>query len=119
MYGDFEVIRPKTGSGKEILLIRFPQKIDMKASDDLLFVVGTMVEGGLRKVIFDLASLEYIDSTGIGYFIKIEKILRAKDGVLAIAAMRQSIANVFELIGMEKITKVISTVEEAISLVRL
>ena len=73
----------------------------MEMSDEFNLVMSTLVNGGMKKVVFDLSELKYIDSTGIGLVISVAKQLRAKGGDLAFFNVNPSILEIFNLVKMD------------------
>ena len=99
-----EMIRSATALSKDDLNTSFVYKIRlsgnfvMEISDEISLFVNTLINGGMKKVVFDLTDLKYIDSTGIGIFISLTKAVRAKGGDLVFLNVNQKILEVFHLV---------------------
>jgi anti-sigma B factor antagonist len=78
------------------------------------FVAGTLGEQK-RELILDLASLEEIDSAGLGALVAILKWVRRYEGTMRISGMRPQVRDVFELTMLHRIFPVNATVEEALA----
>lgn len=99
-----EMIRTSGVMNKEDLNQSFIYKIHlvgnfvMEISDEFNLVMSTLIGGGMRKVVFDVTSLKYIDSTGIGILISVTKAIRAKGGDIVMLNVNQKILEVFNLV---------------------
>jgi anti-anti-sigma factor len=65
-------------------------------------------------VIFDLSFLQFIDSSGLGSFLSILRILNSRSGELKLACMTKPIRTVFELICMHKVFEIYHSIDEAL-----
>jgi anti-sigma B factor antagonist len=72
----------------------------MEISDEFTLLLTTLVDGGMKNVVFDLSDLKYIDSTGIGIFISVAKQMRAKGGDLAFFNVNPALLEIFNLVKM-------------------
>ena len=70
----------------------------MEISDEFSLLMTTLITGGMKKVVFDLAELKYIDSTGIGIFINVTKQVRTKGGDLVFFNVNPKILEIFHLV---------------------
>lgn len=70
----------------------------MEIADEFNLLLNTLVDGGMRNVVFDLGDLKYIDSTGIGLFIGLTKQLRSKAGDLVFFNVNAKVLEVFQLV---------------------
>lgn len=69
---------------------------------------------GNKLVIFDLEKLKFIDSSGLGVFLSLLKVIKTRGGHLCLSSMTASVKTVFELISMQKIFDCCDTIEQAI-----
>ncbi len=67
----------------------------------------------MKKIIFDMTNLSYIDSAGLGALVSVLK--RANDSAkeLRFFGMRNSVRKIFELTKLNMIFKIFDTYEEA------
>lgn len=99
-----EMIRSSGNLNKDDLNLSFVYKIHlngnfvMEISDEFNLLLSTLINGGMRKVVFDVTNLKYIDSTGIGILISVTKLIRAKGGDLVMLNVNQKILEVFNLV---------------------
>ncbi len=65
------------------------------------------------RFVFDLSRLDYIDSSGLGAFVKRMKEARQKGGDLKIATPGEDVSKVFELTRLDRVFDIRKTSEEA------
>ncbi len=70
----------------------------LEGSEEFVLLMNTLIGGGMKKVVFDLAELKYIDSTGIGAFIGVAKQVRAKGGDLVFFEVSPPLVEIFQLV---------------------
>jgi anti-sigma B factor antagonist len=68
-----------------------------------------------RKIIFDLAGLTLIDSTGVGILVVCHGLIKKAGGKLHVAGANGSVKDTLKLTNVNKILKVYPSVEEAAS----
>ena len=59
------------------------------------------IDGGDRKILLDLAELEYISSAGLRAILALAKRAKAVGGVLAVSSMTGMVAEVFTISGFD------------------
>jgi len=69
----------------------------------------------VKRVLFDLTNLEFINSKGIGYLVSVHTHLSKDQRVLMIAAANQEVMDVISLVGLTTIIKYFDTVESALA----
>ena len=78
----------------------FEQALNASISDD-------------RKVIVDLGELSYISSSGLRVILLFAKMLQRRDAKLALCSLSESIREVFEISGFDKIILIHASQTEA------
>jgi anti-anti-sigma factor len=73
------------------------------------------IDGGEKKLVIDLAQLEYINSIGLRVFMLCAKRLKAGGGELAVCAMTPSIHKIFDIAGFLSLLRTFETQAEAVS----
>lgn len=77
-------------------------------------VLNLIRSSGLIHLIFDLKQLQFIDSSGLGAFLAIQRNLNAQGGVLKLANLNKPIRTMFEIVSMHRIFDIFNSTEEAI-----
>jgi anti-sigma B factor antagonist len=67
-----------------------------------------------RRVIFDLAELRFVDSSGLGAILSSLRQLNANGGDLKLCGMSKPVRALFELVRMHKIFEIHETRDDAI-----
>lgn len=88
----------------------------MAMGGDLMFLendLKKLVEGGARKVVLDLASVEYVDSAGIGVLVGTAGLLRQVGGGLMLARPQHRVSEIFKMVRVQSVLPVFPDVESA------
>jgi len=72
------------------------------------------VKAGNRNIVLDMSDVTFIDSSGLGALIAILKVI-GKDGEIVIAAAPATVVVMFELTRMDRVFRLIKSVDEAVS----
>ena len=101
---------------KNAVVILEPRgRIDASTAGLLEEKVLGLLDGGERRLVFDLAGLDYISSAGLRVFLVAAKRLRSAGGTVALAALQDRVHAVFEMAGLLSILRVCRTREEAVA----
>lgn len=77
-------------------------------------IINFIAENDTLHVVFDLHKLQFIDSSGLGCFLSILRVLNARGGNLKLAEMRKPVRAIFELVSMHKIFEIYHSTDEAV-----
>ncbi len=75
--------------------------------------INGLVNEGKVKIVLDLERMNYIDSSGLGFFIGTLKKLRDAGGDLILVNLNAYIYGIFKLIQLQHIIKTYDSLEEA------
>jgi anti-anti-sigma factor len=84
------------------------------AQDIIKHVQDLSVKEGLMHLVMDFSKLRYINSTGLGAILRISKMLLSKAGTFKIANPNESVFEIIEIVGANKLLNVYPTKEEAL-----
>ncbi|WP_462252953.1 STAS domain-containing protein [Ekhidna sp.] len=90
-------------------------EIDAGSSIFLDNALKEAMENGEKKIIADLSGLDYISSAGLGVFISHLDEFKLNDIELALFGINETVKQVFDILGLEKLLTIEKTKEEAIS----
>ncbi len=90
-------------------------RLDSATSGDLESLLLERLEQGCRGVVLDLSELDYISSAGLRVVLMAGKRLCAGGGRLALARLRDSVRDLFEMSGFLSLFPVLATVDEAMA----
>jgi anti-sigma B factor antagonist len=75
--------------------------------------VRTLIGQGHRRYILDAATLEYVDSSGIGTLLSCLGEIRKGGGELRLAGVNPRIQRLLQMTGVDKLVPTFATVSEA------
>jgi anti-sigma B factor antagonist len=94
-----KVVKFKTGlMATEMGLIGY---VDASTLSEFEQVLNKLIRKGAKNVILDCEQLEYINSTGLGLFLKYTDELGKLSGHLVLVRLPQNTRNVIELLGFD------------------
>lgn len=89
-------------------------EIDVYTAPKLRERLVGLVESGSYRLIVDMESVEFLDSTGLGVLVGGLKRVRAHDGSLDLVCTQERILKIFRITGLTKVFGIHDTVDEAI-----
>jgi len=104
----------KSGKENNTLVIKINGRMDAVTAPEFEKKVGLWIAEGEKYFVVDLSSLEYISSAGLRSILVIAKKLKAISGKIQLAAMEESVNEVFEISGFNSIIPIHDTVQAAI-----
>jgi anti-sigma B factor antagonist len=87
--------------------------LDAGTVDDFKAAAEPVLEKGLR-VVFDLQSINFVDSSGIGAIISCLRKLNTRGGDLKLCGLSRPVRSLFELVRMHRIFEIFETSDEAV-----
>jgi anti-sigma B factor antagonist len=88
------------------------ERIDAAAAPAFKAELQENVAPGARRVLVDLSAVKFVDSTGLGVFVSLLKMM-GKDGMLAITGSQPAVRRLFQLTGMDRVFRFLDTEEDA------
>lgn len=67
------------------------------------------------KVVMDLSEVTFMDSTGLGAMLSSLRTLKAKGGELRLANLSAEVAQLFEMVMMDRVFEIYPNVDEAVA----
>lgn len=68
--------------------------------------VKRVVEGGARRVLVDLAAVDYVDSHGLGQMVACQTTLRRHDGQLRFTGLSQRLTRLMEMTSIPRVLQI-------------
>ncbi|MBP7496640.1 MAG: STAS domain-containing protein [Bacteroidales bacterium] len=94
-----EIIKSKIN---DVEVVEVNGRIDANNSKELENSLTEIIESGGKKLIVDLAKLDYISSSGLRVFLCIAKKLE-KQGLIYLSALQPQVAQIFNISGFNNI----------------
>ncbi len=101
--------------GNVLVITPHVTALDAKEAPEFKDKAVALIEANhSNQVIFDLHQLNFIDSSGLGSFLAIQRVLNQQGGELKLSCMNKPIRTMFELVSMNKIFNIFKTTDEAL-----
>ena len=97
-----------------ITILQALGRLDSTSAPEMDRCLNTLIGGGARQVVLDLAGLEYVSSAGLRTFLSAAKRMKQAQGKLALANLSAQVQQIFDIAGFESILPVFKTINEAI-----
>ncbi len=102
---------------RDNILVIAPQGENLDALTALSFKEGILdfvQKIGLNKIILDFSHLRFIDSSGLGALLFIQRSLHKEGGTVKLVSLNKPIQTMFEIVSMHRILDIFPNVEDAI-----
>ncbi len=86
---------------------------DSGEDEDMYILLQTMIKAGVRKIIFNMNKMDFIDSKGIKVLINAAKVIRKSEGDIILIEIPDRIKTIFKPIDLQRFMKMFETREEA------
>lgn len=88
------------------IVVRLNGELDHFCAQSVRRELDTLLQDpSVKTLILDFASLNFMDSSGIGVILGRYRILRDRGGSVAVSHMNQHITRIFHMSGMDRIIK--------------
>jgi anti-anti-sigma factor len=104
----------KFGKENNALVVKVNGRMDAVTAPEFEKTVGLWIDEGEKCFVVDMGALEYISSAGLRSILIIAKKLKSINGKILLAAMEESVNEVFEISGFNSIIPIHDTVQAAI-----
>lgn len=92
-------------------------RIDSVVAPQLKIDLEQAVAQAPKKIVLDLSSVEFMDSTGLGVFVSLLKKL-GPDGAIAVAGVKPAVLRLFQLTRLDTLFRIVDDLPTARALVR-
>jgi anti-sigma B factor antagonist len=82
---------------------------------ELKQLIGDALDGGDRKFLIDFTQTAYIDSSGLGALVSINKKVREAGGELRLAGLNEDLGALFELTKLDTLFVIANSASEALA----
>jgi len=89
------------------------KSLDARTNKDFRWEIEKKLESQ-RQVVFDLTSLTFIDSSGLGTLLSCLRQVTASGGDLKLCALTPQVRAVFQLVRMHRLFDIYNTRDEAV-----
>lgn len=78
-------------------LVEIKGDLDIYAEDEFKSFIEREIENTDKDLVIDIEDLDYLDSTGLGLFMKIYKLAKEKDRSVSIINPKENILKLFKI----------------------
>ncbi|XOV92065.1 MAG: STAS domain-containing protein [Bacteroidota bacterium] len=110
------MVEINTKEETDYCLVEVLGEIDASSSIELDDAIKKALEKKMNLLI-DLENLDYISSAGLGVFISYLEEFKEKDKKMILFGLKPKVREVFEILGLQHIIKMVETKEEGIDAV--
>ena len=108
------MVNIKKENKDEVHFIHVEGDIDAGSSIHLDNAFKEAIESGEMKIAVNLAGLEYISSAGLGVFVSHLDEFNNAGINLVLFGIQETVKQVFDILGLEKIIAIVETEEQAV-----
>jgi anti-sigma B factor antagonist len=90
-------------------------EIDLYTAPRLKEELADALERDRTRIVVNLGSVEFLDSTALGVLIGALRRCRERDGTFALAAPTETVQRVLRITGLDKVFPIYGTVDQAIA----
>lgn len=99
----------------DIIILDLKGKMLIGEGDELLREkINSLVEGGRKKVVLNLADVPYVDSAGLGEIVRCYTTVSRKDGKLKLLNLTKRIHDLLSITKLLTVFETYETEEEAV-----
>ncbi len=84
-------------------LVEIKGDLDIYAEDEFRDFIGLEIENIDKDLIIDIADLDYLDSTGLGLFMKIYRLINEKGHTVKIINPKENILKLFKITDLTEV----------------
>src|SRR5688572_31397866 len=86
-----------------VLVLRADGGLNAQTADQFVGELERLVDAGIRRIIVDCGSLDYVSSYGLGVLVRLHKKLAAHGGDVKLAAIKSKLVNVLAMTRMDQL----------------
>ena len=105
----------KVTEKNDIAVVNLAGEIELYNSKALKATVDDLMSQGRNRVLFELAEVSYIDSSGIGIFMDANTRLKEASGALKLANLSGKVLRIFQLTKLTRTFAIYSSEQEALA----
>jgi anti-sigma B factor antagonist len=107
------MINIKTEVGKNTYLLIVSGEADASSSIHLDKAINEALNSKKENVLVDCGGLNYISSAGLGVFMSYIEEMNAANITMVIYGLNDKVKNIFQILGLDQLLKVVDNKEQA------
>ena len=113
MQAEFRIETSQTGWCE--FVVALTGEADLYTAPDLRSELARLADDGARRIVVDLTSTTFIDSTTLGVLLGAVKRLRLTRGEVAVACADPNIRRIFEITLLDRVFPIFDSLDEALA----
>jgi anti-sigma B factor antagonist len=105
----------EVGEQSDWAVVAISGQVDLATAPELKDRMLDLVAAGHDRLIADLSSTEFLDSTALGALVSVLKRLRLKGGEMRLVCTSPGILKVFDITGLDRVFPIHPSVEAAVA----
>jgi anti-sigma B factor antagonist len=93
-------------------------EIDVHTAPTLKDALKTLTDDGHYELVINLQKVDYIDSTGLGALVGVQKVAREHDGAVTLVLTNPHIKKIFDIMGLVKLFWIFDDEQSAVKQLR-
>jgi anti-sigma B factor antagonist len=106
----------REGEGAAVLTLA--GEVDVSNVAEVREAALKLLEDGIKRLVFDLSGVTYMDSSGLGMLVGLLKRVRESKGEVAIAGATARVSRLFDITGLKQIFSLYEDASAALKEVR-
>jgi anti-sigma B factor antagonist len=98
----------------DIVTLSLSGKLDTTSAKAFEEKILGQIESGERRIVIDLAQLDYVSSSGLRVFLLASKRLSSANGKIALCSLKDQVKEVFDIAGFSSIFSIYGSPDEAL-----
>ncbi len=90
-------------------------EIDAYSSINIQQTLQNLLDNGKKNIHINCEQLEYISSAGLGALMSFVEEIENSNGTMVFSGLKPKVFNVFQLLGLDQIMKIVDNQTEAIT----
>ncbi|MEO8479797.1 MAG: STAS domain-containing protein [Gemmatimonadota bacterium] len=103
-----------TTSPSNVTVVTVEGQLIVANRQELKQALADALEAGARKFVVDFGPTAYIDSSGLGALVSVNKKVREAGGELRLAGLNEDLRSLFELTKLDTLFAISNTAPEAL-----
>ena len=96
-----------------IVFVKMIGRLDAATAANAEETMKEILDGHVKRLLFDLSGLEYLSSGGLRVLLGVMKAIKVKEGKLVLCALNSHVKEIFEVSGFHALIPIADTVETA------
>jgi anti-sigma B factor antagonist len=96
-----------------VVTLNLSGKLDATSAKAFEEKILGQIESGERRIVIDLAQLDYVSSAGLRVFLLASKRLASANGKMVLCSLKESVREVFDIAGFSSIFSIYGSRDDA------